>query len=102
MNSSPTTPRPTSASAKTKVPAQNAATSVPWRRLHGSTRSVYQLRASSNRSPNHSTARHGFQCERSAHRPASVGVIVNETNSEVRVAITTTIANSEICRPTCP
>src|SRR5579862_4160588 len=96
INSSPTAPKPTIAMAKRNVPAQNAATRPPRERLQGSTRCVYQVRVSSNFWPNQSTTRHGFQCERNAHRPASVGVIVNETKRDVSVEITTTIANSLI------
>ncbi len=43
---------------------------------------------------------HGFQFERIDHRPASVGVIVNDTNSDVSVATVMTIANSERYWPT--
>ena len=37
---------------------------------------------------------HGFQVDFNAQLPASDGVIVKQTNSEVSVAMTTTTANS--------
>jgi hypothetical protein len=45
---------------------------------------------------------HGFQVESSAQRPASVGVTVNETKSEVSVATVTTSPNSRKKSPTEP
>src|ERR1700685_3519898 len=102
MNSSPTTPSGTSEIASTNVTKQKIATALPCCMPHGSARFVYQVRNASKRSPNQTTGFHGFQCDLSAHRPANVGVTVNETNNEVKVEITTTIANSESWRPTWP
>ena len=46
--------------------------------------------------------RHGFHRDCSAQRPASDGVTVNETNSDVSVATVTTKPNSLKKRPTEP
>ena len=61
----------------------------------GSTRCVYQSRSRRSLSPNAFDDRPRLPVRPSAQRPASVGVIVNETNSDVSVEMTTTIANSD-------
>src|SRR5471030_74687 len=45
---------------------------------------------------------HGFQCDKSAQRPASDGVTVNDTNSDVSVATVTTRPNSRKNKTTEP
>ena len=81
---------------------QNVATIHPLRSAKVSTRCTYQWRRRSNPRVNQSMKNGGFQFDFSAHRPASVGVTVNETNSDVSVEMTTTSANSTRLRPTCP
>jgi RNase P/RNase MRP subunit p29 len=46
------------------------------------------------RSSNQRIGLHGRQVDSSDHSPAIIGVIVNETKSDVRVATVMTIANS--------
>ena len=102
MNSSPTTPNGTSAMETMNVSAQATMTMARFSSAHGSARCAYHARTLSNPRPKESMTFQGFQRERSAHRPASVGVTVKETKREVSVEMTTTIANSERLRPTCP
>ena len=93
-NSSPTTPSGTSEIEATNVAEHAMRTSQRFASAHGSARRAYQSRMRSKPFVNQSTIRGGLHSERSAHKPASVGVTVNETNSEVSVEMTTTMANS--------
>src|ERR1700744_6006129 len=102
MYSKPTSPSGIRASANTsdrnEIPSTQRGRSSP----QVSACSTYQPRVRSKRSVNQSIGRHGFQVESSAQRPASVGVTVNETNSEVSVATVTTRPNSRKNSPTEP
>ena len=102
MNSEPTTPNGTSAIAPTKESTQIAMTIVLCRSAAGSARCAYQLRIASKPRAKPRMSAGGRQCPCSAQFPASDGVIVNETNSEVSVEITTTTPNSARFRPTWP
>src|SRR5580700_1762024 len=93
MNSSPTMPSGTSASAPMNERKQTEITRTLLRKPHGSARWAYQSRTASKPSVNLWMIHHGFQVERSAQLPASDGVIVKQTNNDVSVAMTTTIAN---------
>src|ERR1700691_2726938 len=92
MNSSPTMPSGTSASAPTNDSTQTLITRTLCRKPHGRTRLAYQSRTASKPSVNLWMIHHGFQVERSAQLPASDGEIVKQTNSDVSVALTTPIA----------
>ena len=95
MNSSPTTPSATSASARTNVPRAEDRDETPVVETPGK----HALARTRSRTSIELVGRTIRRLRRlpvrlSAHSPASVGVIVNETKSEVSVEITTTIANS--------
>ena len=71
-------------------------------RAQSNTRSTYAARARSKPVLNFSIHGQGCQVESSAQRPASDGVTVNDTNSDVSVATVTTKPNSRKNRPTEP
>src|SRR5581483_7265236 len=102
MYSNPTSPIGISSSASTSESADTRTTSRGRFKPQLSACCTYQVRDASKRSVNQSMKRHGRHVERSAQRPASVGLTVNETNSEVRVATVTTKPNSRKNRPTEP
>ena len=62
---------------------------------HGSARVTYQWRNPSNHSVKASTGFHGRHREKRAQRPANVGVIVNETASEAKVATATDLKRDD-------
>ena len=68
----------------------------------GSQRLEYRSRKPSKRSLNQRITGQGRQVDFIDQRPASTGVTVNETKSEVSVATETTMPNSASCTPTAP
>ena len=102
MYSKPTNPSGKSATAASNDTTEMIAMSARFRKPHGSARSTYHVRTPSKPSVNLLTIHHGRHAECSDHRPASVGVTVNETKSEVSVAAVTTRPNSRSESPTVP
>ncbi len=102
MNSKPTAPSGTSSSAKTTAAPEATATATGRRSAHGSARRAYHWRRFSKPSAKRSIGFGAFQRESSDQFPASDGVMVNEMQSEVKVATTTTSANSDRNFPTVP
>ena len=102
MNSNPISPSGINAIAPTVSAAQTAVTEIGCFRAKPSTRSPYQTRVRSKARVKASITRGGRQFESSDQLPASEGVTVNDTASEVSVAITTTTPNSARKRPTMP
>ena len=104
MYSKPTSPSGISGSARTRLTKRETTRPARDVRSPHVQRVVARTsaRTRSNPSPKRSTIRHGCHVESSAQRPASDGVTVNDTNSDVSVATVTTRPNSRKNSPTEP
>ena len=102
MNSNPTRPSGISSSASTRLIAEIAMTAGRCSSAHSERARNVPLRSALEPRRERFDDRPRPPRESSDQRPASAGVTVNETNSEVSVATVTTRPNSRRNRPTEP